>query len=433
MMKPVTKWAERVYETRRIPEYVDLAFRRAIAGKPGPVYLDLPGDVLYPRSTRTRRELAPTCFRVARPSRARCRRSEAIDRIIESFAQQAPDHPLRQRRPVVRSRRCAAALRRCHRHAVLHDAAGARRDSRGSSVRFRASALQRVQGGGFRARRRHAAQLRVLPRRAAALLRGRRSFVRIDIDPVEIARPSSASIIGIVGDARVVLEQLTAAAAAVAPEQYAAWRQTSGGHRGKAGARSTRRARTDQMPIHPLRLCKEIRDFIDRDTILCVDGQEILNYGRQSIPSYRPGHRLNSGPFGTMGVGLPFGVGAKAARPDQQVVVLHGDGSFGLNAMELDTAVAAQAADPRRHQPERRLDGGPEARQAGARSRLHALRPDGAGARLPRRICRAAAKTFVPRWNARRNAVDAGQTAVVNVVTDWRARAGTANFTSYTT
>src|SRR5256714_13473723 len=48
---------------------------------------------------------------------------------------------------------------------------------------------------------------------------------------------------------------------------------------------------------------------------------------------------MNSGTFGCMGVGLPFGVGAKVAQPDTQVVVLHGDGSYGINAMEIDTAV----------------------------------------------------------------------------------------------
>ena len=81
-----------------------------------------------------------------------------------------------------------------------------------------------------------------------------------------------------------------------------------------------------------------MRDFLDRDAILVVDGQEILNYGRQSIPTFVPRHRLNSGVFGTMGVGLPFGLGAKVAKPETQVLVLHGDGSFGLNGMELDTA-----------------------------------------------------------------------------------------------
>lgn len=91
-------------------------------------------------------------------------------------------------------------------------------------------------------------------------------------------------------------------------------------------------------PIHPLRLCKEIRDFLPRDAVLCVDGQEILNYARSAIPFYAP-HSLNSGPYGCMGVGVPFALGAKAAMPDALVVVLHGDGSFGLNAMEMDTAL----------------------------------------------------------------------------------------------
>ena len=82
-----------------------------------------------------------------------------------------------------------------------------------------------------------------------------------------------------------------------------------------------------------------MRDFISRDTYLVVDGHAILNFARQSIPTYEPGHRLNSGPHGNMGVGIPSGVGAKVARPDQPVVVLTGDGAFGWNGMEMDTAV----------------------------------------------------------------------------------------------
>jgi thiamine pyrophosphate-dependent acetolactate synthase large subunit-like protein len=57
------------------------------------------------------------------------------------------------------------------------------------------------------------------------------------------------------------------------------------------------------------------------------------------MPTFAPGHRLNSGPFGMMGVGHAFAVGAKIACPDKQVICVHGDGSFGLNAMELDTAI----------------------------------------------------------------------------------------------
>src|SRR5207245_10592819 len=101
---------------------------------------------------------------------------------------------------------------------------------------------------------------------------------------------------------------------------------------GEKNSESEKAMSTDNTPIHPLRLCKEVRDFIKRDAILVVDGQEILNFGRQSIPTYYPGHRLNSGAFGTMGTGLPFGNGAKVAKPDKQVLVLHGDGSFGITA-----------------------------------------------------------------------------------------------------
>ena len=78
---------------------------------------------------------------------------------------------------------------------------------------------------------------------------------------------------------------------------------------------------------------------MDRDAILTVDGNEILHYGRQSIQTYEPGHRINSGPTGCMGVGLPYAIGAKLAKPDKQVVSLHGDGSLGMNIQEFDTAV----------------------------------------------------------------------------------------------
>ena len=96
---------------------------------------------------------------------------------------------------------------------------------------------------------------------------------------------------------------------------------------------------SSQVPIHPLRLCQEVRDVIDRDAIVTIDGNEILHYGRQSIPVYYPGHRLNSGPSGCMGVGLPYAIGAKVAKPEVQVVAVHGDGSLGMNLMDFDTAV----------------------------------------------------------------------------------------------
>jgi thiamine pyrophosphate-dependent acetolactate synthase large subunit-like protein len=188
----------------------------------------------------------------------------------------------------------------------------------------------------------------------------------------------------------------------------------------------------DAVPIHPLRLCRELRDFMDREAILCVDGQEILNYGRQVVPTYVPRHRLNSGTFGTMGVGLPLGVGAKVACPDRPVIVLHGDGSFGMNAMEFDTAVRCElpilvvislnggwTGDPEKERPGRELGYTRFDKMAEALGGYgeYVEKPDDIRPALERAMAE----------------VDSGRPALVNVVTDWRARATTAAFTEYVT
>jgi acetolactate synthase-1/2/3 large subunit len=184
------------------------------------------------------------------------------------------------------------------------------------------------------------------------------------------------------------------------------------------------RMSSDTMPIHPLRLCKEVRDFLDRDAYLIVDGQEILNFGRQSIPTFEPGHRLNSGTWGTMGVGLPFGVGVKLAHPDKQVLVLHGDGSFGLNSMEFDTAVRHKinvvcvislnggwTADPQGIKPGRNLG------YTRYDKMVEALGCHAEYVEDPSQIRPALERAFA-----------SGKPALVNVKTDHRARAVTVKY-----
>jgi acetolactate synthase-1/2/3 large subunit len=254
--------------------------------------------------------------------------------------------------------------------------------------------------------------------------------IRIDIDPTEIA--NGTADLGIAGDAATVLRQLNAAIGPNLKASYAEWRATLAAIELERQPKQEAKLANDQVPIHPLRLCKEIRDFMDRDAILVVDGQEILNYGRQSLPSFVPGHRLNSGPLGTMGVGVPFGVGAKAAKPDKQVIVLEGDGAFGLNGMELDTAIRHKlpilvvislnggwTADPDGKKVGRHLGYTHYERMA------EALGCHGEFVEDPAEIR--------PALQRASEAVARGQTALVNVVTDWRARAEAAGFTRFST
>jgi acetolactate synthase-1/2/3 large subunit len=164
-------------------------------------------------------------------------------------------------------------------------------------------------------------------------------LIQIDIDPTEFGHNREVDV-ALEGDVRAVLGQLvTECKSRFGARKRSAWVEKLTAIHEKKTAEHEIVISTDQQPIHPLRLAKEVRDVIGRDTILVVDGSVILTAGRQTIPSYLPNHRLNSGVWGTMGVGLPFGIGAKLAAPDKRVLVLHGDGSFGMNGMEIDTAV----------------------------------------------------------------------------------------------
>jgi thiamine pyrophosphate-dependent acetolactate synthase large subunit-like protein len=168
-------------------------------------------------------------------------------------------------------------------------------------------------------------------------------IIHIDIEPEEIGANRGVEV-GIVGDAKAVLQQLLAelaghtdglaARAAAGPWLSALREQVE--KNATALAPLLEYAGT---PIRTHRLLREVRDVFPRDTIYSVDGQLTLAAGRQVLLSYTPASRLNSGANGCMGVGVPFAIGAKLARPEVPVVSVNGDCAFGFNAMELETAV----------------------------------------------------------------------------------------------
>jgi acetolactate synthase-1/2/3 large subunit len=94
--------------------------------------------------------------------------------------------------------------------------------------------------------------------------------------------------------------------------------------------------------IHPGWLAREVNAFahsISDSPTLVVDGGDILTWGIAYFRTERPGRIMTTGTaLGTLGLGFPFAVAAKAARPDEPVFLLCGDGTFGFSAMELDTA-----------------------------------------------------------------------------------------------
>ena len=96
---------------------------------------------------------------------------------------------------------------------------------------------------------------------------------------------------------------------------------------------------SDESPVDPLRMCREIRDFIDEDTILIGDGGDIVAQASKVIPVRQENCWMDPGPLGTLGVGMPFALAAQLACPDKRILIIYGDGAFGLNGFEYDTAV----------------------------------------------------------------------------------------------
>ena len=431
IMKPCTKWADRIHSLKRIPEQVNVAFQKAKSGKPGPVYLDCPGDLLYAKIPEEQVDwsLSGRPLLDARPLGD----PNKIDALVDAIA--------KAQRPIILSgsgviwSQAWSELQELveltsipfyttpqgrgvvpddHKYSYLTMRSSAFRDA--DLIIIVGTRMNYIIG--------HAAP----PRFNAAA-----KIVRIDIDADEIATAPRRIDIGIVGDCKAVLRQLIdASAKRINPDQFAAWRRTlSDGEAAKREAPGVAKP-MDELPIHPLRLCDEIKNFMQRDAILVVDGQEILNFGRQSMPTFVPGHRLNSGPFGTMGVGLPFGIGAKLAKPDKQVIVVHGDGSFGINALEPDTAVrhnipilvvislnGGWSADPQGDKPGRNLGYTRFDRMAEAFGCYgeYVERPD----------------EIRPALHRAQKEVDRGSVALVNVKTDGRARATTVAFSQYMT
>ena len=431
LMRGCNKHVDRLMNLKRIPQQINFGLQKSITGKPGPVYIDCPGDMLYQKIDEN---LVDWSY-AGRPIMDS--RPLGDPRQVNALVQALSE----AKQPLIVSGSGVIWSRAWAEMQAFVEAAGipfyTTPQGRGvvpddhpcsylsmRSSAFRDADLIIVLGTRMNYIIGHASPPRFGPSAKIA---------RIDISPEEISSAARYVDIPIVGDCKMVLGQLLdGIKGKVTTDSYKAWRQKlAEGEMAKRSAAGANKYAEDG-DIHPVRMLEEVRDFAKRDAILCVDGQETLNFGRQTMPTFSPGHRLNSGPFGTMGVGLPFGLGAKVACPDKQVIVVHGDGSLGMNAMEIDTAVRHKipvlivvslnggwTGDPKREKPGRDLG---------------YMRYD--------KLCEALggygeyvtqAEEIAPALKRAQAKVDEGMVALVNVRTDYRARFAGAAFSDYST
>ncbi|XWX04028.1 thiamine pyrophosphate-binding protein [Aggregatilineales bacterium SYSU G02658] len=337
IVRPVTKWQRTCFEIKRIPEYVAMAVRYAKTGRPGPVFLDFPLELL--RGT--------------------------IDEGEVTFHERYYTRSVPHADPAD----VAAALD-ILRHAqrpMLIVGSGVFWSHAGEALR------QFVEASGIPVLARNMARgyvpddgplgLGMMPSAAlgadAYCVIGTRlewtigygrpplfapdaKLIHVDIKP-EVVGKTRPPDVGIPADAGAFLKQLYEAWQAAPFTAPAAWQQQAKATARGAAAQTAQAAgiatRDPQRPMHSLQLVAELKRWLPAQSVTVVDGGYIAAFALGELEARCPQGVMWVGITGHLGVGLGYAIGAKLARPDVPVVALMGDGSFGLCAMEFDTAV----------------------------------------------------------------------------------------------
>jgi len=166
-------------------------------------------------------------------------------------------------------------------------------------------------------------------------------LIQVDIDPSIIGRAKPITI-GIVGDCKQFLVQILEEIKKIERIDKREWLDTLVETRQKNIDKINKKAMRDKTPILPKRLIKDVLENVDDDAILVVDGGDIAAHIVEQVDFYKdraPLSTIQAIGMGQLGTAIPYGIGAKLAAPDKQVVAITGDGSFMINVQDLETAV----------------------------------------------------------------------------------------------
>lgn len=327
IFRPITKWAGVCTHASRIPELVAVAFRHALARPQGPVYLELPMDILFEDA-----EADPEPGQARVPQRCHGEPA-AIERAAALLA--AAERPALVGGSGIWWDDAAGALTR------LAEALGApvflNGCGRGSLPPQHPSFFQHARGRAL-------AEADVVLVAGATLdfrLRygrfGEGRLVHVHGDPRELGRNRLPDV-GIAGDCDAVLATLAESLGEqprARPEWLTALRETElawwAAHHDEI--------ESDAAPIHHYRLARELDRVLEPGTVVVGDGGDVVAAVSRVLRVHRPGHWLDPGPFGCLGVGPGYALGAATAGFGERIVVVMGDGAFGLNGMDYDSLV----------------------------------------------------------------------------------------------
>jgi 2-hydroxyacyl-CoA lyase 1 len=333
--RPFVKYAARPDRTDRLPFYVEQAVRTSIYGRPGAVYLDLPNDLIVDQVEEDQVEWKSRC---SDPPRSQADPA-SVARALELLRS--------AERPLVIVGKGAAYARAEREVRNFIDA---------TSLPFLPTPMAKGVVPDDHRLCVASARSDALKNADVVLLLGARlnwilhfglpprflddvKVIQLDVCAEEIGTNVPAEV-GLVGDAKAVMDQLNAALDEKPwsyPAETAWWKQLA-----LAGA--TNRAavlamETDgSVPMGYYRVLAEVRDQTPRDAMIVCEGSNTMDISRTVLQNFDARERLDAGSFGTMGVGPGFAIAAAAVNPDRKVVCVEGDSAFGFSGMEVETA-----------------------------------------------------------------------------------------------
>ncbi|UCE51154.1 MAG: thiamine pyrophosphate-binding protein [Desulfobacterales bacterium] len=345
LFRPVTKWNAGVHHWSRIPELVQRAFREALTGRPGPVHLDIPLDILCQKGEAGELPI-PQNYR----STGRLRGDKGL---IDKAAQILLD----AERPLLVAGGGVIASEAWEEFQRLADTLGAAATSTpmGSGsisahhARFfgdggwlgGSTVMQALQEADVLvAVGCHFSSWLGLGKPPVMPANPNQKIIQIDIDPTQIGKKVAIEI-GIAGDAKAVLADLLFAFEGYGGKGRADERWAQGLVESyRQYLKSLEPMLGDETgPITMARLAKEVGEYLaDKDAMLTVDGGMVFHWAFTYLHAYKPRRRFFCAGGGHLGFGQPCANAFKIAYPERPVVNFCGDGAFGLTMQELDTA-----------------------------------------------------------------------------------------------
>ncbi len=335
LASPLCKYAHGVERVERIPFYVEQAVRRALYGRPGATYLDMPDEVITGEIEDDEVEPAPT---VAEPPRGLAQ-PDSIEAALDAL--ESAERPLVIVGKGMSWSRAEDEVRQFIERTQVPFLAtpmgkGVVSDDHPLSVgAARSLALAEADVIFLMGARLNWILHFGLPPRFSKDVR----VIQLDLSPEEMSNNVQTEV-ALVGDGKVVTGQLNDA---LEKRQWfcpsdTPWRAAIAEKIEANLAAVAPMIADNSTPMNYFRAYDDIVPRLPKNAIIIGEGANTMDIGRTQMPNFGARERLDSGSYGTMGVGLGFAIAAATVHPDRPVVVVQGASAFGFSGMEVETA-----------------------------------------------------------------------------------------------